>query len=572
MAEAKRWVVAAAEESAERRLQNELGVSALLARLLINRGLRERAAAEAFLEARLSQHLRSPMLFRDMGRAAARVVEALGKAERIAIYGDYDVDGISGSALLVRFLRALGAEPLLYVPHRTREGYGMNEGGVRSLAEQGAKLVITVDCGGVSHREITLARTLGVDVIVCDHHQVPETPLPACAVLNPIERDAGFPFSGLCGAGVAFYLVMGVRMLLREKGAAALPNLRRFLDLVALGTVADLVPIVEENRVLVKYGLRELETGMRPGIVALKAISAVKAVDTSVIGFRLAPRLNAGGRLADAKRSVQLLTTDDAGEAERLAAELNEENQARQTIERQILDEAVALVEGRGGVSRRRSIVLGSPGWHPGVIGIVASRLVERYYRPTILIGIDAERGLGRGSGRSILGLNLYEAIKACREDLEGFGGHRMAAGLSIRAEQIDAFASHFESAVAERTRPEDFVPVIEADRELSLREIDDRCLRDLERLEPYGLGNREPVFLARRARVAGQRIVGESHLKVFLEQDGRAMSAIGFGMADVSLEPGNHVDVLYTPMVNEWGGFDTLELRLREVRLTEAS
>jgi single-stranded-DNA-specific exonuclease len=567
MAAARRWLLAPSQAEKEGRLAAELGISQLLSRLLVNRGVEAAELAASFLEGRLATNLRSPMLFREMGRAAGRVVDALARGERIGIYGDYDVDGISGSALLIRFLRALGSDPLLYIPHRLREGYGLNEAGIRALASAGAKVVITVDCGAVSHHEVSVAATLGVDVIVCDHHQVSPTRLPAFAVLNPIEADAGFPFSGLCGAGVAFYLALGTRMRLRETSGAKVPDLRRELDLVALGTIADLVPIVEENRVLVKYGLRELASSVHPGVVALKAVSGVNEVSSAAVGFRLAPRLNAGGRLADARRSVELLTTADRSEAESLAASLDEENRARQTIERQIFDEAVAMIEDCGGLGQRRSIVLASQDWHPGVIGIVASRLVERFYRPTILLAGNGGGGPFRGSGRSIYGLNLHEVLGTCRDLLLGFGGHKMAAGLTIDGSRIPAFVDGVEAAVVERTGVEDFVPVRKVDCEVSLSAVDSSCIADLERLEPYGMGNPEPVFVAREVDVRGRRVVGESHLKLLLEQGGRTLPAIGFGMSDRPVAPGDRLDILFSPMVNTWQGTTSLELRMLDIR-----
>jgi single-stranded-DNA-specific exonuclease len=563
----RRWSLVPSQPDAETLLCRECGVSPLLARLLVARDVSTPAAAATFLNARLAEHLRSPMLFKDMAAAADRVIAALQHGERIGIYGDYDVDGISGSAILVRFLRALGHEPLLFIPHRLRDGYGVSEPGVRRLAEGGARVMITVDCGGVSHREIALARNLGVDTIVCDHHQVSGTPLPAHAVLNPIEPDAGFPFSGLCGAGVAFYLALGVRLRLREAGHTDLPDLRRYLDLVTLGTIADIVPLVEENRVLVKYGLRELTQTGRPGLVALKAVSSVSDVSTGAVGFRLAPRLNAGGRLAEATRSVELLTTDDVPRADQLAAELDQENRARQTIEQEILDEAIRRIETDADFAARRSIVLASPDWHPGVIGIVASRLVERYYRPTVLMALEATTGRGRGSGRSIRGFNLHEAFKACQESLEGFGGHRMAAGLSIRDDQVARFAEQFETAVRAKTRPEDFVPETFIDAELSLAEVDDTLLGDLTRLEPHGPGNPEPIFLARNVTVVSRRVVGEHHLKLHLRQGSRAVSAIGFGMADAPAQEGASLDILFAPEHNEWNGNTSIQLRLRDLR-----
>jgi single-stranded-DNA-specific exonuclease len=565
---ARRWKLTPRQPEVEDLLCREGGIPPLLARLLAARRITTPAAANSFLNARLAEHLRSPMLFRHMPAAVARVLRAMNSGERIGIYGDYDVDGISGSAILIRFLRALGHEPALYIPHRLRDGYGVSEAGVRTLAAAGARVMITVDCGGVSHREIALAGTLGMDTIVCDHHQVSGTPLPAHAVLNPIEADAGFPFRGLCGAGVAFYLALGIRLRLRESGHANLPDLRRYLDLVTLGTIADIVPLVEENRVLVKHGLRELMQTQRPGLVALKAVSGVTDVSTSAVGFRLAPRLNAGGRLADATRAVELLTTEDGARAEELAAELDQENRARQTIEQEILQEALFQVERDGYLAERRSIVLASSDWHPGVIGIVAARLVDRFYRPTVLLAVDAESGVARGSGRSIRGLNLYEALKACRHLVEGFGGHRMAAGLSIRQEQIPAFAEHFEAAVRAATRAEDFTPETTVDAELSFAEIGDHLVQDLAQLEPHGPGNPEPVFLARNVTVVSHRIVGENHLKLYLRHGDRALSAIGFGMAELPLEDGAALDILFSPELNEWNGSTSLQLRLRDLRV----
>ena len=567
---ARRWSLCASQPEPETLLCRELGLSPLLARLLVARGICTAEHANAFLNARLSEHLRSPMLFRQMPAAAERVIAALNSGERIGIYGDYDVDGISGSAILVRFLRALGHEPILYIPHRLRDGYGVSEPGVRGLADAGARVMITVDCGGVSHREIALARTLGIDTVVCDHHQVSGTPLGAHAVLNPIEPDAGFPFSGLCGAGVAFYLALGVRMRLRESGHANLPDLRRYLDLVTLGTIADIVPLAEENRVLVKYGLRELMQTARPGVTALKAISGVEAVSASTVGFRLAPRLNAGGRLSDATRSVELLTTEDPARATQLAEELDQENRARQAIEREILDEAIRQVEGDADFAARRSLVLASAEWHPGVIGIVASRLVERFYRPTVLIALDGESGLGRGSGRSIRGFNLYEAFRNCQGSLEGFGGHRMAAGLSIRADNVPRFAEQFEEAVRTVTRPQDFVQQIDVDAEVTFTDITPSLLEDLARLEPHGASNPEPVFLARNVTVLSHRLVGQNHLRVFLRQGTRALSAIGFGMAERSIDDGASLDILFSAELNEWNGSTTIQLRLRDFRASQ--
>ncbi len=563
----RRWRLAKPLESEAARLRAELGLSPLLASLLTNRGLAEPAAADGFLRARLAEHLRSPMLFRDMRVACERLALALQRGETIGVHGDYDVDGVSGSAVLVRFFRALGSEPVVHIPHRLREGYGLKEVGVRSLAQQGAKVMITVDCGGVNHAEIDLAAELGMDTIVCDHHQVSDTPLPACAVLNPIEEECGFPFRGLCGAGLAFYLAAGLRMHLRESGVDGLPDIKKLLGLVALGTIADVVPVVEENRVLVKYGMRELERSEAPGVVALKAVSGVSRVSSGAIGFRLAPRLNAGGRLDDARRSVELLTTEDRATADRLAAVLDDENKARQQIERQAVDEAVDMVESAGGVADRHCIVLASEDWHPGVVGIVAARLVDRYHRPAVLIALDADKGTGRGSGRSIPGVDLHAALCRCEDLMLGFGGHPMAAGMTIEKSSVAELATRLDGVLSEVTPDEALVPERRIDVELSLDHLSEDVVEELDRLEPYGTDNPEPTFLARGVRVRSRRVVGGSHLKLFLQSGSRSVSAIAFGMADRDVAEGDQIDVLYRPRVSEWGGRRTLEVELRDLR-----
>jgi single-stranded-DNA-specific exonuclease len=550
-----------------------LSLSPLLACLLINRGIDTPEKAATFLSPSLREGLRSPLLFPDMERATERLLRARAQGERVCVYGDYDVDGVTGSAQLLLFLRELGMEPDLYIPHRTREGYGLNAQAVRLLADRETKVLVTADCGATAHAEISLAQSLGIDVIVCDHHHVPEQRPPAYAVLNPMEKECAFSFTGLSGAGVVFYLLMGLRMRLREQGWESVPDLRRYLDLVTLGTVADLVPLVEENRVLVTAGLKAIERSQRPGIRALKEVSGEAEVSSSYIGFRLGPRLNAGGRLAEAQKAVELLTTTDMERARALAADLDQENRARQGIEEKILNQAVAMVEAWPDLAERRSIVLASAEWHPGVIGIVASRLVERFHRPTFLIALDGTKG--KGSGRSPKIFHLYEGLKACADLLDGYGGHRQAAGLSIKADRVPALAERFETVARERLRGEDLVPVIEVDTELDLSLLDAQTVAEVRRLEPYGQGNPEPVFLARGVQVLSLRVVGGNpllgrpgHLKLVLRspRGGRPVDAIGFGMADFPIVPGGWVDVLYTPEINVWNGNASLQLRLRDL------
>lgn len=576
---ARRWVMQAPapahiEVLLKAAQTDSFSLSPLLATLLVNRGIDTPEKAAVFLSPSLREGLRSPLLFPDMQRATDRLLRARANGERVCVYGDYDVDGVTGSSQLLLFLRELGMDPDLYIPHRTREGYGLNAQAVKLLADRGTKVMVTADCGATAHAEISLAQALGIDVIICDHHHVPEQRPPAYAVLNPMEKECAFSFTGLSGAGVVFYLLMGLRMRLREQGQAQLPDLRRYLDLVTLGTVADLVPLVEENRVLVTYGLKEIERSQRLGIRALKEVSGEAEVSSSYIGFRLGPRLNAGGRLAEAQKAVELLTTTDLDRARALAADLDQENRARQAIEEKILNQAIARVQSWPDLAERRSIVLASADWHPGVIGIVASRLVERFHRPTFLIALDGAKG--KGSGRSPKIFHLYEGLKACADLLEGYGGHRQAAGLSIKADRVDALSERFETVARAQLRAEDLVPVTAVDAEFDLSLIDAQTMAEVRRLEPYGQGNPEPIFLTQQAQILSLRIVGGSpllgkpgHLRLVLRSShgGRPVDAIGFGMGEVPVVQGGKIDLLYTPEINVWNGAASLQLRIRDLK-----
>ncbi|MGE0823588.1 MAG: single-stranded-DNA-specific exonuclease RecJ [Candidatus Binatia bacterium] len=575
----RRWVMRTPDKDKVATLCNlsvnaHVTVSPLMARLLVNRGIDTPEKAAEFLSPLLRTGLRSPLLFPDMTRATDRILQARARGELVYVYGDYDVDGVTGSSQLLLFLREIGLDPGLYIPHRTKEGYGLNTQAIQSIAERGAKVLITADCGATAHTEVRLAQNLGVDVIICDHHYVPEQRPPAYAVLNPMEKGCAFSFTGLSGAGVVFYLLMGLRMRLREQGEINVPDLRRYLDLVTLGTVADLVPLLEENRVLVMHGLKEIERSQRVGIAALQEVSGKAQVSSSYIGFRLGPRLNAGGRLAEAQKAVELLTTIDEDRAKVLAADLDAENRTRQGIEEQILKDAIAKVEAFPDLPNRRSLVLASDEWHPGVIGIVASRLVERFTRPTFLIAIDGKKG--KGSGRSIKRFHLYEGLHACAAVLEGYGGHRQAAGLSIQVDQIPLFAERFEAVAQSRLSASDIIGEIEVDDAVDVATITAQTMDDVQLLEPYGQGNPEPIFLARGAHVIASRVVGSNsvlgrpgHLKLVVRssQGGRPIDAIGFGMGHWPAKPGVRIDMLYTPELNTWNGYTGLQLRLRDLK-----
>ncbi|HSR11832.1 MAG TPA: single-stranded-DNA-specific exonuclease RecJ, partial [Thermodesulfobacteriota bacterium] len=444
-------------------LIRELGLSAIAARVLVHRGVSDPDAARRFLSPSLSD-LPDPSVMKDMDRAVARVSRALRSREKIHVFGDYDVDGTTATAVLCLFLRNAGAEVSFSVPDRTREGYGLNAEAVKRIAASGARLLITADCGIASRDEIRWAAGEGLDVVVTDHHEPPEELPPAVAVLNPKRNDCPYPFKGLAGVGVAFHLLIALRARLREEAffpPGEVPNLREYLDLVALGTIADVVPLTGPNRILAKHGLAELGRSRRPGIAALKALCTLAdapLIDTEAVHFRLAPRINAAGRMRDAAQAVELFTTGDPARARRIASDLDELNSVRQRTEEAILNEAREMIESGG--EGKKSIVLSSAKWHPGIVGIVASRLVEEYQCPAVLIALGDETG--RGSGRSIAGFSLYEALKSCSRWMERFGGHDQAGGLVIRSENIPFFAAAFESAAAEMLSGGDGVPVLE--------------------------------------------------------------------------------------------------------------
>ena len=566
----RRWMWREAEDALPSTLVDAVrqlcgsGAAPLVARLLWNRGVRDGAAATKFLRPTLAHGLRSPLLLTDMAVAARRLADALARNERVAVYGDYDVDGVTGAAQVVLFLRELGADPLVHVSNRFREGYGLHGGAIRALAEAGARVLVTADCGTANVDELSLAASLGLDVIVCDHHHAPTTRPPALAVLNPLRADCDFPFKGLSGAGVVFYLLMGLRMELRARGHTVLPDLRRYLDLVALGTVADVVPLVEENRVLVAHGLRALDGTARPGLQALKEAAVVERASVRSIGFRIAPRLNAGGRLAEAQRAVDVLITSDPDQARALAAELECCNAERRAIEESMVAEAVRLVGDRPA----RSIVVASDGWHQGVVGIVAARLAERFHRPALVIALDG--AVGRGSGRSVRGVDLHGAVSECRELLETFGGHRAAVGFSLRRERVDALAAAFEEAICRTVRPADMEPQLALDAEVALSALTPALAEALVALEPHGPGNPEPVFLARDVRVVSARAVGDPsrpHLRLRLSHDGRTVAAIAFGRGNQAIVAGDRLDVAFTPRLSRWQGVERLEVEVLDLR-----
>lgn len=541
----------------------ELGLPETVCRLLLNRGHHTPELAKPYLRPRL-ERLHDPSLLAGLPDAVDRLRRAIEQGETILVHGDYDVDGICSTALLTRCLRALGARVVPFIPRRVEDGYDLTEAGVRAALEHGARVVLTADCGTSALGAIESLCAAGVDVIVSDHH-LPGGALPDClAILNPRRPDCDYPDLDLCAAGVAFKLALA---LTRAMGGNENLVLRQ-LDLVAVATIADVAPLRGENRVFVRYGLRLLAESGNLGLRALVRSSGLdgKTLTAGRVGFILAPRLNAVGRLAHALRGVELLLAESEAEANAIARELEELNRRRQDLDRRTLEEARGMIEGMGELPR--GIVLAREGWHPGVIGIVASRLVEEYARPTILIALDGQEG--KGSGRSIPAFDLHAGIGACRELLLRFGGHRAAAGVTVHRDQVAAFAERFARIAAERLRPEDLVPELRVDLELPLEEVNDDLESLLRHFEPFGVGNPAPVFVSRGVRLAGPpRVVGQGGLRLRLTTDGGELDALGWGMADLAreLRPDAPLDIAYRVERDEYRGVSRLQVRLADVR-----
>ncbi len=501
-------------------LTDSLGCQLAVSAALINRGITSPDQAAAFLKPSLS-HIRSPFLMKDVDRAVERILLAVRGGEKILIFGDYDMDGITATVILFEFLSYLDADVHYYIPNRLTEGYGLTRDHVENLLiPDGIKLIITVDCGITSLDAVSAARSAGIDVIITDHHEAPLRMPEAFAIMNPKQPDCTSGFSWLAGVGVAFNLALALRKRLRDEGFwnnHAEPNLKAACDLVALGTVADMVPLVEENRIFVKTGLEVMASDARPGVKALLDVCNVvnRPLDTQDIAFKLAPRVNAAGRLRHGSIALRLLTTSNKETANTIAKELNQENTRRQKIENHILSEIVRHIENNPKLLEQKALVIDQEGWHQGVIGIVASRLVRRFYRPVVVITVTD--GIGRGSARTPDGFDLYEGLKGCAKYLEKFGGHKAAAGVTLKAENIPAFRQNFEKIVSHKTTPEDFMPELVIDCEICASDVSVELADDLEALAPFGKGNPEPIFMLTDMDVLSARMVGTHHLQMRL-------------------------------------------------------
>jgi len=584
-----RWSVAPLQLDLAKQLASPLRIPLLLAQCLVNRGLTQPAAIAAFLQPRLRQ-LADPFLLPNMGAAVERLLQARQRDEPLVIFGDYDVDGVTSTALLLEVLRPLGWTADSYLPHRMDEGYGLSQDGVENCLKQFAvPLLLAVDCGSTAVASIASLRQRGVDVIVLDHHQIstpapaanalvnPQlgnpspAPTPSCNSCNPF--NSGNPFTELCSVGLAFKLAHALLKRGREIGlpGAAEFDLRPLLDLVALGTIADIVPLAGENRSVVSIGLQRLATTQRPGLVALKRLAKSPALlGTHEVGFQLAPRLNAAGRLETAADALRLLLARDLSEAMPIAQALDTHNRERQQIERRIADEVLGALQSRFNPQTDFVIVEGSPSWHIGVVGIVASRVLQRFYRPTIILGGDG--AALRGSGRSIAGFDLAAALRQCTDLLLRHGGHAMAAGVSIHPAKVDAFRARLNELARCTVKPEEFQPPLRLDAEVRLQELTLECLGFLEQLKPTGPGNPPVQLLARNVSLPRppQRMGAEGqHRKLWITDGSTTHEAVWWGAGSESL-PASRFDLAFSPQINDFNGRRIVQLKVLDWRVAQ--
>jgi single-stranded-DNA-specific exonuclease len=564
--EAVRWQVAQRNLPAETEIAQALGVSPLLVAMVRNRGLETAAEIAAFLTPSL-ENLHDPLLLPDLEPALERLSAAIDARETVLVHGDYDADGLTGAALLCKVLSRFGCGVQHHIPDRVDAGYGLDAEAVRLAAEQGTRLLVAVDCGVSDHAAIAQARECGMDVVVIDHHE-PGAELPTGAwIVDPKRADSQYPERDLAGVGLAFKVASG---LCQRRGVAEASLQRTFLDLVAVGTIADVVPLTGENRILVAAGLQCLAQTRTAGLRALLDICGIGApVRTSEVAFRLAPRLNAVGRVGDASDGLELLLTDDPARARRLALHLDEMNRERQREQELAYQDALRMVDEEVNLDEDRVIVLASPYWHVGVVGIVASKILERFNRPAIMLVEEKEQL--RGSARSVNGFNMAAALGACSSVLLRYGGHALAAGLSLKPGDLDEFRARLNLVAAESLAAGELVAQVLVDAEVALGEIDAALVEELGRLEPCGNSNPEPLLLTRDVEVLECRTVGQAgkHLKLYLRQEGSCLEAIGFGLGSECewVKSGDRLDVCYTPEFSEYQGERRLQLRLEALR-----
>lgn len=563
----KRWKILTADQQKVNVLQRSLKIHPVICKILIQRGIETFEQAKDFFRPPLTA-LHSPWLMKDMDKAVERVTRAVNLKEKILVFGDYDVDGTTAVASMYQFLKKIHSNLDFYIPHRYREGYGISKAGIDFAKANGFSLIISLDCGIKSADLIGYAKELAIDFIVCDHHLPDEILPPAVAILNPKQKDCNYPFKELCGCGVGFKLMCALseKMQLPENAAF------EYLDLLATAIAADIVPVAGENRILAFHGLIKANKNPNYGIRALSKLSGlVKDLHITNLVFMIAPRVNAAGRMDDARKAVQMFVANTEEEALLYAEQLHSDNTDRKEADKSITEEALALIHGKEEWIKRKSTLVFQPHWHKGVVGIVASRLIEHHYRPTIVLTQSGE--YAAGSARSVPGFNLYEAIHACREHLLGYGGHFAAAGMTLELEKVDAFREKFEEIVSSTIQPELLIPEIIIDAEISLKDIKQTFYDIICQMEPYGPENLRPVFITRNVINSGySKIVKEEHIRFSLREDNFIMNGIGFGMAGKFrlLDNQQPIDIVYTIDENEWNETKSLQLKVIDIQSTQ--
>lgn len=555
----KKWEVYEVNQEVIKKIE-EYQISPLLANILANRNITSKEKIELFLNPKRND-FHDPFLMPDMECAVNRILKAIEDKEKTIIYGDYDVDGITSITVLKQFLKERGLEVGEYTPNRLSEGYGLNKAAVQSIYEQGYHLIITVDCGISGIEEIDYANSLGMEVIVTDHHEPGDSLPNALAVVDAKRKDNQYPFNQLAGVGVVFKLIQAISMKLNLEEKEYL----KYLDIVCVGTISDIVPLMDENRVIAKLGLKLVNMTKNIGLKTLLHSIGYRKIDSGSISFGVAPRINACGRMGAQEKALKLFLTESFEEANQITQELNAYNQERQQTEKKIFEEAVQKVEKEE--QNNPCLILSSEGWHHGVIGIVASKVTDIYFKPNILICFEGEEG--KGSGRSIPGFDLHEALMNCPEYIEKFGGHSMAIGITLKKENFENFKKEFNE-YAKNCHIHDIIPIIKIDKEITLKEISLEAVKDLALLEPYGEGNKMPLFLIKSLKINSIRTLSEGkHLKMTLQQDSYMLDAIGFNMGNIAQQYliGDKIDIVGSLELNQFGGIEQVQINIKDMR-----
>ena len=556
----KKWECYNLDNEKVEELVKKRHITNLLASILVNRGIIDGEKINVFLNP-TRKDFYNPFLMPDMEIAVKRIVKAIENKEKIMIYGDYDADGITSITVLKKYLNEIGLKTGEYIPNRLNEGYGLNKDAISKIYNDGYKLMITVDCGISGLEEVDYANSLGMEIIITDHHEPAEKLPEAIAVIDAKRKDNKYPFNQLAGVGVVFKLIQAISKELKLEEKEYL----KYLDLVCIGTISDIVPLVDENRVIAKLGLKLIEKTKNIGLKTLLNIADLKKIDSNAISFGVAPRINACGRMGFQEEALQLFLTEDSGEATKIAKRLVQFNQERQAKEKQIFEEVIEKIEKDD--KDKKCIVLAEENWHHGVIGIVASKITEIYYKPSILICLEGDKG--KGSGRSVPGFDLYTALTKCSDYIEKFGGHSMAIGITIKKENFEKLKETIEK-YAQESNISDIMPIINIDKEINLKNINIEEVKSLELLEPFGEANKMPLFLLRNLKIDSIRALsGGKHLKLTLKQDNNIVDAIGFNMGDLSKEYllGDKVDVVGTIEINSFGNKENIQINLKDIR-----